>query len=202
MSAGRQRTFDKEDALKKAMDVFWLKGYSGTSLSDLTGAMSINKPSLYAAFGNKEALFVKALNQYVNDYGAPHFDKLLDTKSSLRDRLEAYLESIAEMLSDSTLPGGCFVATSTCESSSECLPDDAVQAIHNINEASIEAFVNFFREEQIKGYIVSTASPEMLADHLLTLQFGLAVMARSGAKRDRLKPVISNAVSSFICEHI
>ncbi len=197
MGAGRQRAFDKEDALKKAMEVFWLKGYSGTSLSDLTEAMGINKPSLYAAFGNKEALFINALNQYVNDYGAPHFDKLLDDNSGLRERLETYLASIAEMLSDPQLPGGCFVASSTCEAKSECLPEDAVQTIYKINGASIDAFVSFFDDEQMKGNIVSTASSEVLADYLLALQFGLAVLARNGAKRDRLKLVIDHALSSF-----
>lgn len=197
MAAGRQRTFDKEKALNKAMEVFWQKGYSGTSLSELTEAMGINKPSLYAAFGNKEELFVKALNQYVNDYGLPHFDKLLDKSSSLRERLEAYLESIAKMLSDSKLPGGCFVTTSTCEAGSDCLPEDAVQTILKINASSIEGFISFFQDEQAQGNIVTTASAETLADYLLTLQFGMAVMARNGIKRDRLKQIISYAVSSF-----
>jgi len=197
MTAGRQRTFDKEEALNKAMAVFWQKGYSGTSLTDLTEAMGINKPSLYAAFGNKEELFINAIKQYVNDYGVPHFDKLLDKSSSLRERLEAYLESIAKMLSDSKLPGGCFVTTSTCEAGSDCLPEDAVQTIMKINATSIEGFVSFFQEEQVKGNIGATAKAEVLADYLLTLQFGLAVMARNGIKRDRLRQVISHAVSGF-----
>src|SRR5436190_19772422 len=64
MPAGRPRAFDTEKALDKALQVFWRKGYEGTSLSDLTKAMRINRPSLYAAFGNKEALFRKALDRY------------------------------------------------------------------------------------------------------------------------------------------
>jgi len=197
MAAGRQRTFDKEDALIKAMEVFWRKGYSGTSLSDLTEAMGINKPSLYAAFGNKEDLFVSAIKQYVNEYGIPHFEKLMSPDSSFRERVKAYLESIAKMISDSKLPGGCFVTTSTCEAGSDCLPEDAVQTILKINATSTEAFISFFRNEQAKGNIASSASPEVLADYLLTLQFGLAVMARNGIRQDRLKQVISHAVSSF-----
>ena len=197
MAAGRQRTFDKEDALNKAIEVFWQKGYSGTSLSDLTEAMGINKPSLYAAFGNKEALFVCAINQYVKEYGIPHFEKLMSPDYNFKERVSGYLESIAKMISNSKLPGGCFVTTSTCEAGSKCLPEDAAQTIFQINESSIEAFISFFRDEQTKGNIVSTASPEVLADYLLTLQFGLAVMARNGARQDRLKRVISHAVSSF-----
>lgn len=202
MSAGRQRKFDIEDALNKAMEVFWQKGYSGTSLSDLTEAMGINKPSLYAAFGNKESLFVDALNQYVNDHGAPHCEKLFDKEAGLRVRLEAYLASIAEMISSSDLPGGCFVTSITCEAGSECLPEGAVQAVRDINNASTEKLVSFFRDEQMKGNIMSTASPAVMADHLLTLQFGLAVMARNGTERDRLKQVISHSVSCFISEYV
>ncbi|MEJ2308392.1 MAG: TetR/AcrR family transcriptional regulator [Gammaproteobacteria bacterium] len=197
MGAGRQRSFDKEEALIKAMEVFWRKGYSGTSLSDLTGAMGINKPSLYAAFGNKEKLFISAINHYVDQYGAPHFDKLLGPDASLRERVRAYLQSIARMLSDSSLPGGCFVASSTCEVAGDCLPADAVQTVLSINRASTEAFVSFFRDEQAKGHIESTTSPEVLADYLLTLQFGLAVMARDGIEEERLDEVIRHAVETL-----
>ncbi len=197
MSAGRQRTFDKEEALSKAMEVFWRNGYSGTSLSELTEAMGINKPSLYAAFGNKEELFISALNQYVTKHGVPHFDKLFDKHLSLQERVQTYLESIAKMVSNSKLPGGCFVTTSTCEAGSDCLPADAVHAVAHINEASINAFINFFKNEQEKENISLTSTPEALADFLLTLQFGLAVMARNGVKHDRLKQIISHAVSHF-----
>ncbi len=78
MSAGRKRTFDEEQALEAAMRVFWQKGYVGTSLSDLTAALGINKPSLYAAFGNKEQLFASALARYGSRYGLPHAEHLLE----------------------------------------------------------------------------------------------------------------------------
>ncbi len=197
MAAGRQRTFDKEESLSKAMEVFWHKGYSGTSLSDLTQAMGINKPSLYATFGNKEELFVSSINQYVDKHGAPHFEKLLTKDLSLQERLTAYLYSIANMLSDQKLPGGCFVTSSTCEAGSDCLPQDAVETILKINTASTKAFTNFFKEEMANGSIESDSTPAVLADYLLTIQFGLAVMARNGAKRDKLRQVINQAVSNF-----
>jgi AcrR family transcriptional regulator len=197
MSAGRQRQFQKEEVLARAMEVFWRKGYSGTSLSDLTEAMGINKPSLYAAFGNKEKLFVSAINEYVEQYGAPHFDKLLNGEASLRERVKAYLDSIANMMTNARLPGGCFVADSTCEAGSHCLPEGAEETILSINTASTKAFVSLFRDEQSKGHIESSASPDVLADYLLALQFGLAVMARNGIQRTRLEKMIDHAAMHF-----
>lgn len=197
MAAGRKRTFDKEKALSRAMEVFWLKGYNGASLSDLTEAMGINKPSLYAAYGNKGELFVSAINQYVSDYGLPHFDKLIKQGTSLKDRVQSYLESISMMLTDSKLPGGCFVASSTCEVGSKCLPTEAIRAVIEVNAESTKAFISFFETEQAKGNLPQDSSPQVLADYLLTTQFGLAVMARDGIKRERLESVIKHVVSRF-----
>lgn len=197
MSAGRQRSFNKEDALTKAMEVFWRNGYSGTSLSDLTEAMGINKPSLYAAFGNKEQLYVSALNEYVLKFGVPHFDKLLAPNLSLKQRVRAYLDSVAKMVTDPKLPGGCFVTSSTCEAGSDCIPSDALRTVTKINETTTNAFVNFFKDEQTKGNISSTSSSEVLADFLLAMQFGLAVMARNEIKQDRLEQVINHSLSNF-----
>jgi AcrR family transcriptional regulator len=159
--------------------------------------MGINKPSLYAAFGNKEDLFVSAIEQYVNEYGVPHFEKLISPGVDFKERMTVYLESIAKMISDSKLPGGCFVTASTCEAGSDCLPEDAVHTILKINATSTKAFVCFFSDEQAKGNVASTVSPAVLADCLLTLQFGLAVMARNGTSRHRLKQIIGQIVSCF-----
>jgi AcrR family transcriptional regulator len=197
MSAGRRRTFDKEKVLNKAVEVFWRSGYSGTSLSDLTEAMGINKPSLYAAFGNKEDLFVSALNQYVHKHSFPHYDKLLASNTSLKKRVQRYLKSIAKMVSDPNLPSGCFIATSTCEAGSDCLPSHAFQAVTKINETTKTSFVDFLMNEQAQGNLTTNCSPEIFANYLLTLQYGLAVMARNGAKQESLEKVINHAISNF-----
>ncbi len=116
MSAGRKRTFDKDRALETALKVFWRKGFVGTSVSDLTRSLGINKPSLYAAFGNKEQLFVSALTRYGRHYGLPHASHLLEPADApLRQRLRAYLLSIARMVTDPDLPGGCLIAISSCD---------------------------------------------------------------------------------------
>ena len=83
MVSGRKREFDEQVALTAAMEVFWQKGYSATSLSDLTGRMGINKPSLYSAFGNKESLFIKATELYINTRMKPHLEILNNTSLSV-----------------------------------------------------------------------------------------------------------------------
>jgi AcrR family transcriptional regulator len=197
MGAGRQREFDKQVALDAAMKVFWSNGYSGTSLSDLTDVMGINKPSLYAAFGNKEALFISALNHYVERHGAIHSQELHASKKSLRSRLRAYLKSIARMVCDPTLPGGCFVATTTDESGGDCLPGGALEAITRINEQTQISLVDFFRHEISSGNLPKGASAEDLANYMLAMQYGLGVMARNGAKRETLDRVIEYAVTKI-----
>lgn len=192
MAAGRKREFSKADALSVAMMVFWHKGYSGTSVSDLTGAMGINKPSLYAAFGNKESLFLQTIEAYVEKYGTPHFDQLLGS-ASLRERVTAYLRSIAAMLADEKLPGGCFVAASSCEANGDCLPEAALKALANIHGETKSALVSVFEQEELK----SGRSPEELADYLQTVQFGLAVMARNGDEEEALNRVVDTAVAIF-----
>ena len=197
MAAGRQREFDKQIALDAAMEVFWSNGYNGTSLSDLTNAMGINKPSLYAAFGNKEALCISALNQYVSKYGSPHMEELNAPNKSLRSRLTAYLKSIAGMVSDPELPGGCFVAATTNEAGGDCLPTGVSQTVAKINQLTRKTLIDFFRQEASAGTPGKAGSPEVLADYILTLQYGLAVMARNGANRKVLDHVIEYAVSKF-----
>ena len=197
MAAGRQREFDKQIALDAAMELFWSNGYNGTSLSDLTNAMGINKPSLYAAFGNKEALCVSALNHYVSKYGSPHMDELNAPGKSLRSRLTAYLKSIAQMVSDPTLPGGCFVAATTNEAGGEYLPAGVSQAVAKINQLTRKTLIDFFRQEASTGTLGKTNSPDVLADYILTLQYGLAVMARNRAKPKVFEDVIEYAVSKF-----
>src|SRR5271156_6657349 len=99
MSAGRPRDFDIDTALDAALHVFWKKGYEGTSLSDLTGAMQINRPSLYAAFGNKEELFRKALDSYASR--TSFLTEALAEKHP-RDVIEKILYGYAEIFSDAT----------------------------------------------------------------------------------------------------
>src|SRR5688572_5795338 len=103
---GRPRAFDTDKALDSAMQVFWNKGYLGTSLSDLTDAMGINRPSLYAAFGNKESLFRQALDRYVKGPSA-YFQEALQEPNA-RAVVERLFHGMVEMLADPRTPAMCL----------------------------------------------------------------------------------------------
>ena len=197
MTAGRHRNFDKDSALEKAMLIFWRNGYPGTSLTDLTNAMGINKSSLYAAFGNKEKLFNQAIEFYLNKHGVVHLAKLFKTEQSLKERIRSYLLSIANMLANPDLPKGCFVCNSTSEIAGHCLPENSATKITAINQQTILTLTDFLEKEQQAGNLIEGNLPNTIANYLLTLQFGLAVSARNGSNMEDLKEVVNFSIGQF-----
>ena len=198
MSAGRRRMFDQEQALEAAMRVFWHKGYVGTSLSDLTAALGINKPSLYAAFGNKEQLFASALARYGSRYGLPHAERLLEPADTrLRDRLRNYLSSVAHMLTDPSLPGGCLIAQSSYEAGGGNLPEEATRTLAGLRQESRRLLAEVFEQEQAAENIRSKKDPDRMASYVMTVMMGMAAMARGGADLAELEGVIELAMESI-----
>jgi len=191
MAAGRHREFNKDHALEKAMLVFWENGYPGTSLTDLTTAMAINKPSLYAAFGNKETLFNQSFELYLTKYGSPHSNHLTDGKEPLMVRVNNYLLSIANMLTDRALPTGCFVCMSTAEVAGSRLPDSSTEAVKKVNQQTLFFLTHFFEQERTLGNVDDELDATALANYFLTLQFGLAISARNGSDIASLTAVIA-----------
>ena len=197
MTAGRHRSFDKNSALEKAMQVFWKNGYPGTSLTDLTNVMGINKSSLYAAFGNKEKLFNQAIEFYLNKHGVVHSAELFRADNSLKERIRNYLLSIAKMLTNQDLPTGCLICLATSEIAGSCLPKSSVTNINGINRQTVLALTDFFDKEQHLGNLVADNTPIILANYLLTLQFGLAISARNGSSIEELTEIINFSIGQF-----
>ncbi|MEW6989747.1 TetR/AcrR family transcriptional regulator [Colwelliaceae bacterium 6441] len=195
MTVGRKRRFDKEDVLRKAMMLFWRNGYTGTSISDLTSAMNINKPSLYLAFGNKEQLFNQAIKFYLHEHGQYHASHLFLGGLTTKEKIRNYLISIATMVTDHDLPKGCFVSLTTAELVGDYIPESSSHLIETINQQTKISLEEFFKNEQKDSLKLKGLSPEVLASYIITLQFGLAIAGRNGMALAELTAVIEVSIS-------
>lgn len=198
MGQGRTREFDEHTALEAAVACFWQRGYSGTSLSQLTDAMGISKPSLYAAFGNKDSLYQLAIAHYAEHYGRPHMAILESAEGALADRVRGFLTSTARMLADPCLPGGCFIAGASAEAAEGALPQAVSECVATMNGNTRAALTAIFQRELESGNSNPDAPVALLADYLLTMQFGLSVLARTGASFSELRAVIELAVDPMV----
>ncbi len=197
MAAGRKCAFCKEQALDAAMKVFWQKGFLGASLSELTDAMGINKPSLYAAFGNKEQLFVEATDHFVQQHGSQTCQHLVSAESAVKVRMKAYLSAVADMQNQTDLPPGCFVVLAIGESAGGTLPTDALSAVKKASQATSSMLQEFFQQEIAASKLSPDKSAEIYTRYTMTVIQGMASMARSGMPREKMDEVIDLALHIF-----
>ena len=201
MTPGRKRAFDKAEALDRAMRLFWNNGYGGTSITDLTEALGINKPSLYAAFGNKEQLFEAALEHYASRYGAPLMERLTTPDDApLEERLRSYLLGIVELVSDKNAPKGCLLVKTSCESGGHSFPDEVSSSVEKMGLATEHALTKFLKNELKRGQLPRSANPQGLAVYLLSIIYGLSVLARRGKSRSEFRTVIDLAIGALPVE--
>lgn len=193
MAAGRPRDFDTEEALERAMHVFWRKGYEGASLSDLTEAMGINRPSLYAAFGNKEALFEKALQRYAERHGGYARTALAAPRA--REVAARMLQGAVDVQSDPRTPKGCLMVHSGLASSTEAEPVRRF-AIARRREGEI-ALRKRFERAKAEGDLAADSDPAALARFISAVIYGIAVQAASGAGRKDLRTVADQAMRAW-----
>ena len=190
---GRPREFDADDALQTALELFWRKGYEGTSINDLTDGMGITKPSLYGTFGNKEELFRMALQRYEEQYMAFFWSALEqpDARSVANDILRGF----ANAQTESCNPGGCLVVNAAGACS------DAALEIHKTIVERIQvgqkALARRFERAKREGDLPAECNPEDLARFILTIAQGTAVQATSGASRDDVYRLVDIAMKSF-----
>jgi AcrR family transcriptional regulator len=198
MNAGRKRAFDKSDALDKAMRVFWENGYSATSVCDLTSALGINKPSLYAAFGNKEQLFAMVLEHYMAHYGAPLMELLSKpVDAPLTERIRAYMLGVVDLVNSKELPKGCLFVKSSCEAGGSALPKEVSLSLQAMRQASEKALAKVLEAEQKRGLLLSTAKPRDISEYLLSVLYGLSVLARQGRSRSDLIRIVDIAINAL-----
>lgn len=193
MPAGRPREFDVESALDAALEVFWRKGYEGASLPDLTKAMGINRPSLYAAFGNKEALFRKAIDRYV-ECDAAHVREAIEQPTA-RAVVERLWHGAIHLTTSSCKPRGCFLVQSAlaCGDEADCLRRELAK-----RRARLEARLRErFRQAITDGDLPAATEPADLARYVATVTHGIAVQAAGGATRADLNRVAELALRAI-----
>jgi AcrR family transcriptional regulator len=192
---GRPRTFDRGVALRKALDLFWERGYEGTSLSDLTEAMGIASASIYACFGDKATLFRETVALYGTLAGAPP-RRALAEQPTARAAIEAMLRATAESITRPDTPRGCMLILAA--------PTGATE------NAGVRAFLAGLRHDMFGAIrdrlargvadgdlTASPASLDAVARYYTTVVQGLSVQARDGAGRADLEAVVTCAMGAW-----
>jgi AcrR family transcriptional regulator len=192
MAMGRPRSFDMDKALDQALQVFWRKGYEGSSLADLTEAMGINPPSLYAAFGNKEGLFRKALDRYTAD--RVYWTEALNAPTA-RAVVERLLRASADFLTDKCNPGGCLLVQGALSCGEAA---DPIKKELTMRRATGEvALRERFARAKSEGDLPEGLDPADFARYLMTVLEGMSIQAASGTNREALHRVVDMALRSW-----
>lgn len=187
---GRPRAFDQDAALDRAMRVFWEKGYEGASLAALTEAMGISRPSLYAAFGDKEALCCKAIERYVSIHEARLQAAIGETTA--RGVIERVWLSGGAAALGSRDPRGCFLVQGALACGDENEP--VRRALAEERRRSETVLRERFERAVEEGDLPTSIDPGALAGYVMAVNFGLAVHSAGGAERTRLKAIAEMAV--------
>jgi AcrR family transcriptional regulator len=175
----RLRIFDVDAAIETATDLFWRQGYERTSLSDLTGAIGITPPSFYHAFGSKEGLFRKVLEHY-RDTRLAYAEEAVNCTTA-REVAETMLSRLAELYTDPACPPGCLaVNCSLAGGAPEGSMEGELAALRDARRGRLR---QRFERAQDAGDLPADADPEALARFLMTVGWGMASDARSGASR-------------------
>ena len=187
---GRPRTFDADKALDAAMHVFWRKGYEGTSLSDLTTAMEISRPSLYAAFGDKEALFRQVLDRYAA--GPASYLKAALNAPTAYGCVELLLMGAVDLLTALGHPSLCLIAQGTLVCGEET---DAIRREVNARRQRGETGLRTRLERAVsEGELPPDTDAAGLTRYFVTVMRGLGISALSGANREELDGVAQMAL--------
>jgi AcrR family transcriptional regulator len=190
---GRPREFDREAALQAAMLMFWRKGFAATSMNDLCDAMGIRSPSLYAAFGSKEALYLEAIDHYVKTVGPTIWDKLGAT--SARDGVEKMLWAATETLPETgPIPAGCMAVLGGVGDEWPAAVADVVREVRLDMLGNLQSRL---KTAVTEGELPAATNVDRLSRFYLSVFQGMALQARDGASSSELKGVAASAMLAW-----
>lgn len=193
VQVGRPREFDTDEALQKAVVVFWEQGYDGASLTDLTERMGISRKSMYAAFGNKEQLFRKALQRYTELLASYVLDAL--EAPTAREVGTVFLHGAALANTRPGLPRGCLgVQGALAVGATGAVARDTLAAWRALGQ---EYLRERFQRAVDEGDLPADSEPEVLARYLMTVSNGMSVQASGGATREELQQVADTALRNW-----
>ena len=190
---GRPRTFDSAVALDSAAELFWANGFADTSLDDLSAAMGMGRPSIYNAFGDKEALFIRALERYRDTTGSSPL-RAMETEDSIRDAVDAFFRQIVEYTTADSSHLGCLLG------SVAPVPDlPVVRRFLKENLAEIEVQIAERLAAAVRhGQLPSDYSPEQGAHRAINAMLSLNARARLGTSREELLRDTADATATVL----
>jgi AcrR family transcriptional regulator len=191
---GRPRGFDRDAALEAAMFLFWRKGFAATSMNDLCDAMGVRSPSLYAAFGSKEALYLEAVEHYVRTQGPPVWDKLAEGATA-RAGIENLLMAGTESLPKSrATPAGCMAVLAAV---GDEWPAAITRVVKKVRLEMLGMLRSRLETAVAKGELTASTDINGLSRFYLSVFQGMAIQARDGASQAELKAVAATAMAGW-----
>jgi AcrR family transcriptional regulator len=191
VTAGRPREFDRDAALQIAMKLFCKHGFEGVSIADLTAAMNISAPSLYAAFGPKEALFREALALYQQRPNLPQFA----CQGSVREQLKTLLYDTVRSATDPDYPAGCMVSAGmlACRPEHEGLAD----SIADLRTARCAMVSKHLQDAVASGELPADTDTQAIGRFVMALAQGIAIQAHDGAPAAELYALVDVAMQGW-----
>lgn len=191
---GRPKCFNEQEALQKAMLLFWEYGYEATSVSDLTQALNLSAPSLYSTFGDKAQLFQRCLEYYLQHEACP-IDAIFQSAKTAKIALELYLYENVKRLIQDHKPTGCMlvVATMNCSEENQAVQHDLLDKRQKVKQRIFQRLAQGVSE----GDLTAQVNLQEMTDFYSTVIQGLTMQARDGVHKDQLNQVVGYAMQSW-----
>lgn len=190
----RNKNFDEIEALQKAKDLFWRKGYNATSIQDLVNELGINRASLYDTWGDKHQLYLAALKLYRQDASSWLLDQIRSDQPA-RQIIVSFFNRVVDDVLNDPQKKGCFVVNSTTELAN--MDNDVLRQVEENREIVISVLTELIKEGQVEGEFKSTEEANNLARFIFTTIIGLRVIAKGDVTESELRSIISIALKAL-----